>query len=89
MKERTEYIKVNLPASEKDFLDGNGEGCFVLVDKPTKALWENDENIGNVCHGTLDNDSWYYPEMKHGTEIKFELRGDKRPVAIIEKYAKE
>ena len=28
----TEYIKVNLPLTEQDYANGNGEGVWVLVD---------------------------------------------------------
>lgn len=89
MPQRTHYIKVNLPATEENFLNGNGEGCFVLVDDKTYQDWEDDTKFGGVYYGTLINDSIYYPEMEYGTEIKFELRGDERPVALIEKYCKE
>lgn len=89
MSERTNYIKVNLPYSEEQFINGNGEGCFVLVDNETLNAWNDDGNVGGEYFGTLDNNSIYYPEMKAGTEIKFELRGEHRPVAIIEKYAEK
>lgn len=32
----TEHIKVNLPLTEQDYLAGNGEGVWVLVDSETK-----------------------------------------------------
>lgn len=86
---RTEYIKVNLPYSEEQFINGNGEGCFVLVDKETYKAWEDDSKVGGVYKGTLDNYSLYYPELKPGVEIKFELRGENRPVALLDKYAGE
>lgn len=31
-KNMTEYIKVNLPLTEQDYLAGNGEGVWVLVE---------------------------------------------------------
>ena len=32
----TEHIKVNLPLTEQDYLSGNGEGVWMLVDRETK-----------------------------------------------------
>ena len=50
-KNMTEYIKVNLPLTEQDYLAGNGEGVWVLVDpkrsRPTirmpqaEDMWES------------------------------------------------
>lgn len=82
-------FKVNLPATRDDFLSGNGEGCFVSIDEETYKAWEDDKNIGGVYEGALLNDSIYYPNLQYGDKIKFELRGDKRPVALIEKYCEE
>ena len=87
--ERTHYIKVNLPSTQEDFINGNGECCFVLVDDETFKAWEDDNNTGGTYLGTLDNDSLYYPSMKAGDEIKFELRGENIPVALIEKYCEK
>lgn len=33
-----EYIKVNLPNNEANYLSGNGEGCFALVDEKLKLI---------------------------------------------------
>ena len=79
-KNMTEYIKVNLPLTEQDYLAGNGEGVWVLVDPKTKQAHDTDA-IGGGYVGILDNDSCYYPGLNAGQLIPFELRGSYRPVA--------
>lgn len=76
---RDNYIKVNLPADRESYESGNGEGVWVLVDDATKAAHDADVPSGTF-HGTLDNDSWYWPGLSHGDEIIFEMRGENRPV---------
>lgn len=84
-----EHIKVNLPKSEQGYIDGNGEGCFVLVDAEVKQAYDTDE-AGTEYTGILDNDSCYYPGLEHGEIIPFEMRGEKRPVCpfnwLVEHY---
>lgn len=77
-----EHIKVNLPASEDDYLNGYGEGVFMLVTPEIKAAYDADES-GTKYTGILDNDSMNYPSLKHGALIPFEMRGDKRPVVSL------
>lgn len=79
----TEYIKVNLPGSKADESTGNGEGVWVLVNKPVKEDYDADAR-GGFYFGILDNDSCYWPGLNHGAVIPFEMRGDKRPVAPYE-----
>ena len=74
-----EYIKVNLPATESDFIGGYGERVFELVDEETKTAYDHDET-GTSYTGILDNDSFYYIGLEHGAIIPFEMRGDHRPV---------
>ena len=76
----TEHIKVNLPLTEQDYLAGNGEGVWVLVDPKTKRAHDEDATGGGYV-GILDNDSCYYPGLNAGELIPFELRGIFRPVA--------
>ena len=76
----TEHIKVNLPLTEQDYLAGNGEGVWVLVDSKTKLAHDTDAAGGSYV-GILDNDSCYYPGLGAGQLILFELRGAFRPVA--------
>lgn len=78
-----EHIKVNLPSNRDDFEYGNGEGCWVLVEPGIKEQCEAGYEGGNF-EGLLDNDSFYYPDLKAGTTIRFEMRGECRPVAFIE-----
>lgn len=75
-----EYIQVNLPLTEDDYLAGNGEGVWVRVDPATHKDYDADK-IGPGYFGILDNDSLYYPGLVHGTMISFEMRGKCRPVA--------
>lgn len=76
----TEYIKVNFPLTEEEYISGNGEGMWVLVDPETKKAHDEDAS-GGRHFGVLDNDSVYYPDLKHGTVFPFEMRGNSRPVA--------
>ena len=64
----TEYIKVNLPLTERDYAAGNGEGVWVLVDPETKKA-HDEEATGGLYVGILDNDSCYYPCLNHGELI--------------------
>lgn len=74
-----EYIKVNLPASQEAYNRGNGEGVWALVTQETKKAYDSDET-GKAYTAILDNDSVYYPELVHGTEMPIEMRGENRPV---------
>lgn len=55
-KRMTEHIKINLPLTEQDYLAGNGEGVWVLVDPKTKQAHDTDATGGGYV-GILDNDS--------------------------------
>lgn len=87
------YIKVNLPATEQGYKNGEGEGCFFLVDDETKAAYDrNEQPTGMQYMGTIDNDSLYYPTLKHGDRLPIELRGEQRPVVpydyLLQRYGK-
>lgn len=87
MNNYIEYIKVNLPDTEVSAAKGNGEGCWVLVTNEVKEM--HDANFeGGFFAGILDNHSIYYPKLKAGTRIEFEMRGYKRPVAFYNKLQK-
>lgn len=77
------YIKANLPDTLEKYESGNGEGCFFIVDQRTKDAYDNDETGGGY-EGILDNDSIYYPKLKHGTRLPLEMRGTSRPVVPYE-----
>lgn len=79
-KTMTEHIKVNLPLTEHEYQNGNGEGVWVLVDKETKRALDEDAT-GKGYIGILDNDSFYYPGLNAGELFPFEMRGEHRPVA--------
>ena len=74
-----EYIKVNLPESEEDYLIGTGEGCWAIADKAAKRAYDEDADSGEYSV-TLDNDSICWEGLIHGTVVPIEMRGDKRPV---------
>lgn len=78
-------IKVNLPRNEQGFNGGYGEGCFVEVAKEVSDKYDSNDR-GGQFEGVLANDSYYYPELKTGDKIQFTMRGDKRPVALIENF---
>ena len=78
--ERNNYIKVFFPVSTEN---GFNEKMFVLVDDEVKELYDTDAE-GMICHGTLDNDSFCNPALKHGTEVKFRMCGQLVPEAIYD-----
>ena len=80
---RTHEIKINLPASSKEFETGIGEGVWVLVDDATKSAYVNDVDSG-VFRGTLDNAPMHWSNLNPGDEIVFEMRGNYRPVVPYE-----
>lgn len=78
-------IKVNLPRNRDDFIGGNGEGVWVSVSED--VVQKDSDNLTNVkCIGKLENDSIYYPALKVGMEVIFELRGENRAVALIDEF---
>lgn len=79
MKKMTNHIMVNLPPEERDYLSGNGEGVWVLVDEETLEAYNRNSDDKNFV-GILDNDSIYYPGLRAGMLIPFEMRGEYRPV---------
>lgn len=83
------YIKVNIPYTEQGFKDGNGEGVWVIVDAETKAIYDSNKNTENeVFRGVLDNDSVYYTKLKCGANVPFVMRGNNRPVVMLD-YLKD
>ena len=86
-----EDIKANLPTSEDDYKNGNGEGVFVLVAPEVKEAYDTDEE-GGTYEGILDNDSIEYMDLNHGERVPLEMRGVNRPVVpykwLIEHFEK-
>lgn len=78
-----EYIKANLPPTEGDYITGNGEGVFILVDAATKEAHDAD-TTGAGYTGILDNDSIYYKGLRHGEAVPLEMRGENRPIVPFE-----
>ncbi len=76
-------IKVNLPKNAKEFDAGLGEGVWAEIDDAAAKAYEEDA-VGGKYIGILQNDSIQYPGLKVGAEITFELRGNNRPIAILE-----
>ena len=79
------HIKVNFPRTAEDFVTGNGEGCWVIVEEDLKAL-HDDGYDGGSFEGVLDNDSWYYSSLKSGHKVLFTMKGENRPVALHEGF---
>lgn len=75
---------VNLPPNKKCYSSGNGEGCLVAVNSGTYKLWYFDYK-GGCFKGKILHDSLYYPSIRKGQTILFEMRGNKRPVAFLDK----
>lgn len=85
-------VKANIPANAAEYERGNGEGVFVAIDGETLEAY-NENKTGGEYIGSLDNDSWNYPGLTHGTTIPLEMRGENRPVVplqwLIENYGPE
>lgn len=81
------FIKAILPPNEDCYKCGNGEGCWFIVDDRTKTAYDLDAT-GGTFYGILDNDSIYYPDLKHGERLPLEMRGNRAPVVPIEALKK-
>lgn len=75
-------IKVNLPPDEYWERESSGEGVFVLVAPDVKAAYDKDES-GTMYEGILNNDSFYYPGLKHGVTVPILMRGEYRPIVPL------
>jgi len=61
-------LKINLPFSRSDFIEGRGEGCWAYpLEDVDNDIYESNE-IGTVFRIILLNDSEYYPFV-FGTKI--------------------
>ena len=77
---KLEHIKVNLPFNEDAEKQSYGEGVFCLVYEDAKRAYDADEN-GTIYEGFIDNDSLYYPELKHGFKVPIKMQGaELRPI---------
>ena len=76
-------IKANLPASEKEYKDGNGEGVYVILEGEALDAY-NEDRTGGHYKGILDNDSWTYKGLTHGAIVPLEMRGTNRPVVPLD-----
>lgn len=78
-------LKVNLPRNEESFSQGFGEGCFVVVEEQTKALFDVNRE-GGVYVGILLNSpvykEWFH--LEEGDPILFCMKGQLRPVAFVD-----
>jgi hypothetical protein len=78
-------LKVNLPRNDASFSDGFGEGCFVVVEEQTKALFDVNRE-GGIYVGILLNTpvykEWFH--LKEGDPILFCMKGQLRPVAFVD-----
>lgn len=81
------FIKANIPPTKEHYEAGAGEGCFFIVDDRTKTAYDLNATGGGFF-GILDNDSLYYPGLKHGERLPLEMRGDCRPVVPFEALSK-
>jgi len=77
-------IKVNLPRNDEQFIAGNGEGCFCVVDAETKTKFDVDKSGGTFV-GILLNTPLYkeWFHMQEGDPILFTMKGKMRPVAFV------
>lgn len=76
-----EHIKINIPRTEEDFISGNGEGVWVLVEDDVHEKYHNDY-VGGIFYGILHNDSVYFKELKFETKVPFTMRGKNRGVVL-------
>ena len=80
-------IKANLPRTQMEYEEGNGEGCWFIVDRSTKEAYDRN-NIGSNFVGVLDNDSLFYEGLQHGVTLPIEMRGVFRAVVPVEALQK-
>lgn len=84
--ERHRYnIRVSLPLSREGFETGEGEKVWVAIDGKTRNAWAS-EVEGGTYSGLLISDSVFYPDLRQGDAIFFELRRGERPVAFIDGF---
>ena len=79
--EETHMIKANLPASKEAEEAGTGEGVYMQVGPEVLTEYNSDMGAG-VYTGILDNDSMYYPGLKHGTRVPIRMNGPHRPTVL-------
>lgn len=77
-----DYIRGNLPYSKDSFEMGYGEGCWFLADPWALKAYDEDAESGTFV-AVLDNDSEYWPGLKHGTVLPLEHRGANRPLVLL------
>lgn len=75
-------VKANLPPGAEEYQQGNGEGVWVLVDKATEAL--HDQDGTGTAAAFLANWPVTYPRMVWGDPVELELRGVKRAVVRLD-----
>jgi hypothetical protein len=76
-------FKVNLPSTEADVENGNGEGVWACTDEQSRLKWES-ETCNEIIFVRILNDSIYYPTLKCDTIIPVRLCQDMRPVALLD-----
>lgn len=81
-------LKVNLPRNTDTFAEGCGEGCFVVVEETTKALFDVNRE-GGIYVGILLNSpvykEWFH--LQEGDPVLFCMKGQLRPVAFVDQVA--
>ena len=82
--EQLHKIKVNIPASEDDYNNGNGEGCWAEVDSKTYSDYLRDERGGQYVGKLLNEPSTDLHGLQYGDLFVFEMRGEERPVATMD-----
>ena len=75
-------LKANLPPGLPEYEQGNGEGVWVLVDKATETL--HDQDGTGTAPAFLANWPVTYPRMTWGDPVELELRGEKRAVVRLD-----
>lgn len=81
-------IKANIPKTPEEYEAGNGEGAFFLIDAEAMDAYNADQS-GREYGAILWNDSWNWPELRHGTRATLEMRGAERPVVsynVLSRY---
>ena len=79
--EYTESIQVMLPL----FLQEQGfEGVWFLVTPEVKKAYDRGED-GTIYEGILDNDSYLYKGLMHGTKLPFIMQGERlKPIVVLD-----
>lgn len=75
-------IKINIPGSFNNYINGAGECVDALASEKGFELYNNEDSFGERFEVQILQDSLYYDGLKNGEKIVVETRRAFRPVAV-------